>query len=87
MSEQRQESNGRDRWMEMLVEVHRDTGELKRGQDEIKTALFGPPGQEFMGFISRTEIRLHSLEQRMWGALVGVISAMIGTAWHWIGRK
>jgi len=71
----------------MVTEIHQSTGELKRDTAEIKTALFGPESQPWMGFISRTELRLDKVETRMWAGLVGVISAMLGTAWHWIGRK
>jgi hypothetical protein len=67
-------------------ESRRTVAELVAAIDQrtsrMETALFGPPGQEWMGCLSQTEIRLAAVEGRMWKAVVGTLVALAGVAWE-----
>jgi hypothetical protein len=65
---------------QLVSEIHADT-------KEMKTALFGPEGQPAMGFVQQTNDRLNTLEHRMWGAVVGTLSALVASAYHWVIKK
>jgi len=65
---------------QLVSEIHADT-------KEMKTALFGPEGQPEMGFVRQTNERLGTLEHRMWGAVVGTLTAIVASVYHWIIKK
>lgn len=53
---------------------------------EIRQALFGLPGQEYMGFVPRMELRMNAVENKLWAGAIGTITALLGTAWSLIRR-
>lgn len=76
----------REKVVDMLAEIRKDLKQNVTDTAEIKQALFGPKGQEYMGFIPQTEIRLQSVEKKIWTAAVGTIGALLGTAWQLLRR-
>ena len=84
---ERRDEPERQSLIEMVAAIRKDTA-------EIKTALFGPEGQAWMGFIPRTDIRLGEhdtriagIEKRMWvwiGALTILIPATVAAVEHYL---
>ena len=84
---ERRDESARQSLIDIVGEIKRDTG-------EIRTALFGPQGQEWMGFIPRTEVKLGehetrmlSIEKRIWiwiGALAVLVPATVAAVEHYL---
>lgn len=73
--------------MDLLKDMHERQAQHLEMTKEIKTALFGMPGQEYLGHVPRTEVRLASIESRAWKAIVGSLIALIGVVWQWLVHK
>lgn len=69
-----------------VIELQESMKDNSRITAEIHQAMFGLPGQEYMGFVPRTELRLDGLEKRFWAAAIGTIGALLGTAWQLLRR-
>lgn len=73
--------------LEALEDIRTKQADHIKATGEIQVALFGPPKQEWMGFIPRTEVRIDALEKRFWHMAVGVITTMAAAAYHWLAKS
>jgi len=76
MNPDRRDSESRSELLDMVAAIDRRTLRM-----EVKLL------DEETGFVKLTNDRLDRVEGRMWGAVIGALSAMFGVAWQLIRGK
>lgn len=89
MNERRSEDT-HNSLVKMVAEIREDVAEVKTTTGEVKVALFGLPGQEWMGHIPQTKValeghdkRLRTVEQRIW-IWLGAFAVIVWGLQHWL---